>query len=55
VFFLALREIIVRSLWRRLVLTYLADENETMLVLKPYYEVEAILKASQAARLRAAQ
>jgi hypothetical protein len=54
-FFLCLRELIVRFLWQRLVQTYLADENETMLVLKPYYEVEAILKASQTARLRAAE
>jgi hypothetical protein len=54
-FFLGVREFIVRFLWQRLVETYLADENEIMLVLKPYYEVEAILRASAAARVRAAQ
>jgi hypothetical protein len=54
-FFLVLRELIVRFLWQQLVKTFLADENEIMLVLKPYYEVEAILKASAAARVRAVQ
>jgi hypothetical protein len=54
-FFSVLRELIVRFLWQQLVKTYLADDNEIMLVLKPYYEVEAILRASKAARLRAAQ
>lgn len=55
IFFLALRELIVRFFWKKLIETYLADENEIMLVLKPYYQVEAILKAAQASRLRAAQ
>jgi hypothetical protein len=54
-FFLGIREFIVRFLWQQLVKTFLADENEIMLVLKPYYEVEAILKASAAARVRAVQ
>jgi hypothetical protein len=54
-FFIFLREMIVRFLWQSLVHNFLADEKDIMLVLKPYHGAEVILQAAKAARLRAAQ
>ena len=52
VFFVFLREWIVFSLWRYLARTLEADDQEIALVLKPFYEAEAILKESEKARER---
>lgn len=50
--FVALREAIIYALWRFLTDSLEADSNEIALVLKPFYEAEAILRESEKARVR---
>jgi|GEM_PF-6651628 len=50
--FVAMREAIVYVLWRFLTSLLEADSNEIALVLKPFYEAEAILRESEKARVR---
>lgn len=55
IFFVFVREMIVRFFWQSLIYNYLADEKEILLVLRPYSTAETILQAAKAARLRAAE
>ena len=50
--FIMLRESIVFGLWRYLTTSLDADHKEMALVLKPFYQAEAILRESEQARVR---
>ncbi len=50
--FIMLRESIVFGLWRYLTISLEADHKEMALVLKPFYQAEAILRESEQARVR---
>ncbi|MEM9951601.1 MAG: hypothetical protein AAF846_08385 [Chloroflexota bacterium] len=50
--FVAVRELILTVIWRMLVKFLSADHKEIALVLKPFYEAEAILRESEKARVR---
>jgi len=50
--FIVMREIIVYQLWKFLARFLEADAKEIALVLKPFYEAEAILKESEKARAK---
>lgn len=52
IIFIMLRELIVFVLWRYLTISLEADNKEIALILKPFYEAEAILRESEQARVR---
>lgn len=50
--FIMLRELIVLVLWQYLTISLEADNKEIALILKPFYEAEAILRESEQARVQ---